>query len=467
MTKTKPIYIKQLKIKNIKTFGKTSINFENEDGTLPQWTLILGDNGIGKSTILQSIAWMRPFLPYKKDEIPGDEELIPAPVINDEENDVLRDLVRKVPQTYNQGSYIKGLFVAGRELGSKKGKVNDLCFTGMNIHLNEDAELELVIPGLKATGDSFYNDEVLVYAYSASRSLGKGNLEGNELLDTIPSFISDQTVLYDAQELIHTVNYATLGSKDEEKEKYNNFFNLIKKMLISLLPDVINVTDIKINAPKLVKNKLQPAEFIISTKHGIDIPFEHFSLGYKTVLSWSVDLAWRLFNKYSESSNPLNEPAIVLIDEIDLHLHPLWQAEIINNLSKHFPKVQFIATAHSPLIVQSKINANFAVLKFGDAYVDIINDPGNIDGWRVDQILTSIYFGLDSARGPKYDNLLKQRDKLASKRTLTKVESKKLHDITIQLSNFPSGDTPEQTRDREIIKKIISDYKESGKKIKI
>ena len=62
----------------------------------------------------------------------------------------------------------------------------------------------------------------------------------------------------------------------------------------------------------------------------------------------------RLFEHYPESPDPLSEPGIVLIDNIDLHLHPSWQRHVMENLTACFPGVQFIATAHSPLIAQAR-----------------------------------------------------------------------------------------------------------------
>lgn len=466
--KTTPIYIKNLSLKNIRTFGEVELNFENEDGTLPQWTIILGDNGIGKSTLLQCVAWMKPFLPYMKKETPSDFK--PAPIINDEQNETLLSLIRKNPISQKEGTYLKAIFQADKELNTKNKAVNgDICVTNMILKLKPNGELKDVEPSLITKGEKFYNNDAVIYAYSASRTLGKQNIDVLEIEDTIPGFIAENTILYDAHEILHTINYAALGSDSSEKSKYQGYFNKVKEMLISLLPDIQNLKDVEITSPKLVDNRLKQGEFLITTKHGEKIPFEDFSLGYKTVVSWSVDLSWRLFNKYPDSPNPLFEPAIVLIDELDLHLHPIWQTEIINNLSKHFPKVQFIATAHSPLMVQSDINANFAVLKFNADInsVEIINEPIGVDGWRIDQILTSEFFGLKSSRGPEYDKLLTRRRELIAKKTLTPQERKEVEVITEKLSQYPSGDSSEEIEDRKIVRQIIADFKKTGKVIKI
>ena len=82
-------------------------------------------------------------------------------------------------------------------------------------------------------------------------------------------------------------------------------------------------------------------------------------------MAWMVDFASRMFDLYPESENPLAEPAVVLIDEIDLHLHPKWQRELLDYLSNLFPNTQFIVTTHSPLIVQSAVarDANIVVCR--------------------------------------------------------------------------------------------------------
>ena len=77
------------------------------------------------------------------------------------------------------------------------------------------------------------------------------------------------------------------------------------------------------------------------------------SAGEKNIVSIASDLAMRLFMAYPNSNAPLNEKGIVLIDELELHLHPKWQEQLLNQLKETFPGIQFILTTHSPIIIRS------------------------------------------------------------------------------------------------------------------
>src|SRR5262249_10934250 len=130
--------------------------------------------------------------------------------------------------------------------------------------------------------------------------------------------------------------------------------------------------------------------------HGPDgwVPFSSLGLGYRTMTAWIVDLSSRLFECYSALEDPLSGPAVCLVDEIDLHLHPRWQRDLITRLSTLFPQTQFIATAHSPLIVQAAPDANLIVLRRQADGVVIDSAPRSVRKWRVDQILTSELFDI-------------------------------------------------------------------------
>lgn len=90
-------------------------------------------------------------------------------------------------------------------------------------------------------------------------------------------------------------------------------------------------------------------------KHDSQILLSNLSAGYKVMLALIADMAMRCLtlNEHLGKEAAKETTGIVLIDEIDMHLHPLWQRHIVNDLRQCFPKIQFITTTHSPFIVQS------------------------------------------------------------------------------------------------------------------
>lgn len=176
------------------------------------------------------------------------------------------------------------------------------------------------------------------------------------------------------------------------------------------------------------------------------------SHGYQTLIAWVVDFARRMFERYPDSKNPLAEPAVVLVDEIDLHLHPTWQRSLMGYLTERFPNTQFIVTAHSPLIVQGAKDVNVVLLRREGDHVVIENrDSESIRNWRVDQILTSDLFGLESVRPPYVEEKLAERRKLLSKAKLTKKDRERLEKLEAEIGPLPTGDSPQEIKAMDII----------------
>jgi hypothetical protein len=118
-------------------------------------------------------------------------------------------------------------------------------------------------------------------------------------------------------------------------------------------------------------------------------------------------------------------------------------------------------------MVQAAIDENYALLQFDGDGVYIENEPEGIDGWRVDQILTSDFFNLKTARGLKYEELMNERELLSRKVKLSPKDKKRLTQITSELTSIPTGENPEEIKNREIINSIISDIKKKNGKIVI
>ncbi|HNG92289.1 MAG TPA: AAA family ATPase, partial [Acidobacteriota bacterium] len=247
------------------------------------------------------------------------------------------------------------------------------------------------------------------------------------------------------------------SSTPEVAKKFEQQLIEVIAVLKNILPDI---QDIRI--PQLTSVK-ERARVEFQTPYGW-VSVRSLGIGHRTMIAWVVDLARRLFERYPDSPDPLAEPAIVLVDEIDLHLHPKWQRQIITYLSERFPNTQFIVTAHSPLIVQAAVSvkANIVVLKREGDHVVIEQNVEVVRGWRVDQILTSDLFELESARPPDWDQLFARREALLSQTSLSESEIAELKSIRQKISELPTGETLQELEAMDLIRRAAQELKQRG-----
>lgn len=118
----------------------------------------------------------------------------------------------------------------------------------------------------------------------------------------------------------------------------------VRKAIISVFPGISN--------PHITLN---PLKFVV--KKGTEtLDIMQLSDGYKTLLSLVIDLAIRMALANPEAEKPLESKAVVLIDEVDLHLHPEWQRRVVGDLLRTFPNTQFLLTTHGPYIIEAVNN---------------------------------------------------------------------------------------------------------------
>ncbi len=127
--------------------------------------------------------------------------------------------------------------------------------------------------------------------------------------------------------------------KDSEQNKY---FESAKSILLQLFENHISDIIVERIASK-VKVKYK------ETESSAYKTFEQLASGYKSIIAMIGDIMIRLLESQPEITNFNQLAGIVLIDEIDLHLHPKWQKAMVEKLTKTFPKIQFIASTHSPI----------------------------------------------------------------------------------------------------------------------
>jgi len=180
-------------------------------------------------------------------------------------------------------------------------------------------------------------------------------------------------------------------------------------------------------------------QILIETSGG-SARLKELSVGYKSILALSVDVMRELMQHFD---NLEEASAVVLIDEIEAHLHPRWKMRIMSLLRRAMPKVQFIVTTHDPLCLRGMYDGEVFVLHRGaDRKVQRVTDLPNVRGMRAEQLLTSEFFGLGStdpeteAKLSLYAGLLARRD------TLSKEEEEELANVRETLTKeLMIGDT--------------------------
>lgn len=129
-----------------------------------------------------------------------------------------------------------------------------------------------------------------------------------------------------------------------------------------------------------------------------ELPVRELSDGFQSVLALALDV---MFNLSARSADMRSVEALILIDEIEVHLHPTWKIRIVETLRTVFPRARFIVTTHDPLCVQGLASGELHVLtrheKTRAVAIRQIDLPL---GLRADQVLTGEWFGMGSTRDP-------------------------------------------------------------------
>lgn len=163
--------------------------------------------------------------------------------------------------------------------------------------------------------------------------------------------------------------------------------------------------------------------FPVFDRAGLDLDLSDLSDGYRAVLSVALDLVIRYVQRFGALEDPLKGEAWVVIDEIDLNLHPRWQRKVIRQLTDLFPETHFILTTHSPTVVQAAIDRRDTILLLDDKHGRPTEvrplkpaDLRRLDGAEVDAVLVDkSAFRVASRYSLKYEALETEATKLREK----------------------------------------------------
>jgi predicted ATP-binding protein involved in virulence len=396
-----------------------NVNFFSNDpeNVYPaQWTIIVGNNNTGKTRLLKLIG--KTLSPDNKKEskirdvyeewiheqtLIGLNELdINTKEIDEKSFDIIVDSTRKkvldhlneipdvVITTMFRREVLDSLGI-GNYFPSKLGDNNKL-YDNTLITIDEGKFLCTIPEG----------NYPFVIGYGVNRRSGESNLSVFQEKDSLANLLEDKADLINIEDWLIQTDYA-IKNKIEEAEFV---MNKIKTIINSgILPDV---SDFRFTSEK---TKLGIKSFVeFKTSYGWTT-LNNLGYGYQGSINWLLDLTKRMIGRYGQSDDPLSMPAIVLIDEIDLHLHPAWQRKILKHLSEIFVNIQFIVTTHSPLVIQSAENVNLILLQKDEDHVNITQpDIYNYRGWSVEEIMSELMGLQDHTFSDTYLKLMSDFD---------------------------------------------------------
>ncbi len=327
------MHIQQITIKNFRCFEDVTVKLD------PEVNIFVGNNGSGKSAVLDAIASaINPYLYTLKRRVIKEED-------------------PEEPYLYQS------------DLQIKQEKVNSSTFDILikdlpsysvsyqkNTDNNIDSKLDYFGPSIR---ERFHEHlEILKTFPAIAYYRCQRNLKDiPRLTNTFDQEFDQFNALENA--LDATVNFTDLANwffvrelqELRERNKRRDFdFELpdlkqVRKAILTIIAPNARVYFTQATSVKLM------VEWETETGEKLELSLSQLSSGYRNMLALVMDFARRLVQANPQMENPLEAEAVLMIDELDLHLHPTWQQKIIPDLRKVFTNTQIIATTHSPEIV--------------------------------------------------------------------------------------------------------------------
>ncbi len=227
----------------------------------------------------------------------------------------------------------------------------------------------------------------------------------------------------------------------------SHVLNAVREALNRLFPDYLRNPRVEISPLRFVMDDISDPE------KNVERRLERMSDGYRITIALVADIASRMAeaNPSMESSgvaDPLNANGIVMIDEIDLHLHPKLQREILHKLTAIFPNVQFIVSTHSPNVILGALDL-VQVVKLDNGMIDSDVNMAQYENYDVSLVLLSDLFGLDNVRNNEYIKDSKRYEDLLSQATMSEEEKHEFDELGLKLDRYTSNDV-------EIIRSTIA-----------
>ncbi len=397
--------IRKLHLKNIGVFDDEEIEFkECPAKDKAEIHILTGENGTGKTTILQALVMLFSFEFYGKGE---NHEVLVVPQLwkNELIKKLLVSLEGKISfEVKHNGEWRKCIFDFNvfenlGHISTPNTFYNDCRIDKSLIYYSEVANLKQYQPFKE--GIITEPIDFAAFAYSGYRRIKDEPIEIGKEIDENPlyqalDFIKDESSKFTVNQWLgrNLIDGALANSKNKlyEAKRFEEKIKFLEKIVIEIIGYEIRFEMHSSNKLVLIKNNQE-------------LDFDVLPDGLKSLISWIGDLLMRLDSLKWENDTPIFDREIILfLDEIEVHLHPAWQRKVLPVVQKLFKNAQIFVSTHSPFVVNSVDDAWVYKLKVdenGKAKVEEVIESENSNS--ITQVLREV-FGIEQWFGLEVQN---------------------------------------------------------------
>ena len=454
--------VKRLHLQNYGRFDDLNIDFAPTAEKTGNVTVIVGNNGAGKSQVLQALAtslsW---FVAKLNDENSDGVELTQSDIKNNTHISSVKTSIEDLSYIERNKKWIEESIQADWKIDATTEKKFRPATYGLRVNRlskvirsyiykfkkNEETSLPIfayypVERNIRITpaevSDDFINNQFTAYDNALKKSVNfesffswfreREDIENEKIVNSAKSDeIQNESALI--KSLKSKFEYPIGGRKKTLTEDDLDPFmlNFINEFRMNFFSQYYKVDDRLLSSVrksiefftsfKNIHIRRQGTPTMIVEKDGEELDVNQLSQGEKSLLALVGDIARRLALLNPSLDNPLEGEGVVMIDEVDLHLHPKWQHNLIDKLVATFPNVQFILTTHSPHVISDRNDILLYSLDDGE-----LTEMPNIYGEDVNTVLTKV-FDVD-IRDPKAQEGFDEVARLIYRKDFQEAESK-------------------------------------------